>query len=222
MSGRDGDRVRAHRPVGVHVVDGRRDGLASSERIDDGPAERGVVVGVLVEGLGSTAPGDALSLRPVEAVDRDAQHVARAVHRADHLGELVGEHGLAGAVEAVDGHGDPLTRPERDDAVREVAQDGIPDRRASPRELGRGTSPAPLVEVTGVRTSADGDAGGPGRLVVDRLAHLLGEAHGLLDERLDDLRLGHGLDDLALDEDLALAVAGGDAEVGLAGLARDR
>ena len=33
-------------------------------------------------------------------------------------------------------------------------------------------------------------------------------------------RLGHGLDDLALDEDLALAVAGGDAEVGLAGLAR--
>ncbi len=36
----------------------------------------------------------------------------------------------------------------------------------------------------------------------------------------DDLRLGHGLDDLALDEDLALAVAGGDAQVGLAGLAR--
>src|SRR6478672_4882062 len=73
---------------------------------------------------------------------------------------------------------------------------------------------------TGVRTSADADAGGPGGLVVDRLAHLLGEAHGLLDEGLDDLRLGHGLDDLALDEDLALAVAGGHAEVGLAGLAR--
>jgi hypothetical protein len=32
--------------------------------------------------------------------------------------------------------------------------------------------------------------------------------------------LGHRLDDLALDEDLALAVAGGDSEVGLAGLAR--
>src|SRR6476661_4755603 len=46
---------------------------------------------------------------------------------------------------------------------------------------------------TGGRTSADGDAGGPGGLVVDRLAHLLGEAHGLLDEGLDDLRLGHGL-----------------------------
>src|SRR6476661_4517907 len=73
---------------------------------------------------------------------------------------------------------------------------------------------------TGGRTSADGDAGGPGGLVVDRLAHLLGEAHGLLDEGLDDPRLGHGLDDLALDEDLALAVAGGHAEVGLAGLAR--
>src|SRR6516165_5744167 len=34
--------------------------------------------------------------------------------------------------------------------------------------------------------------------------HRLGDAHGLVDERLDDLRLGHGLDDLALDEDLAL------------------
>jgi hypothetical protein len=45
---------------------------------------------------------------------------------------------------------------------------------------------------------------------------LLGEAQRLLDERLDDLRLGDGLDDLALDEDLALAVAGRDAEVGLA------
>ena len=33
-------------------------------------------------------------------------------------------------------------------------------------------------------------------------------------------RLGHGLDDLALDEDLPLAVAGGDAEVSLARLAR--
>ena len=50
--------------------------------------------------------------------------------------------------------------------------------------------------------------------------HALGDPHGLLDQGLDDLRLGHGLDHLALDEDLALAVAGRDAEVGLAGLAR--
>ena len=58
---------------------------------------------------------------------------------------------------------------------------------------------------------------------VDALVlHGLGDPHGLLDERLDDLRLGHGLDHLALDEDLALAVAGGDAEVGLARLARVR
>jgi hypothetical protein len=55
-------------------------------------------------------------------------------------------------------------------------------------------------------------------------AHLLGDPHvhrlfdGLL-ERSPRSGLGHGLDDLALDEDLALAVAGGDAEVGLAGLA---
>src|SRR6478609_2702141 len=73
---------------------------------------------------------------------------------------------------------------------------------------------------TGVPTSADADAGGSGRVLVHGLAHLLGEAHGLLDEGLDDLRLGHGLDDLALDEDLALAVARRDAEVGLTGLPR--
>src|SRR5690606_20137187 len=52
---------------------------------------------------------------------------------------------------------------------------------------------------------------------VDRL-HAFGDAHGLLDQGLHDLRLGHRLDHLALDEDLALAVAGRDAEVGLAGL----
>src|SRR5690606_32814009 len=51
-------------------------------------------------------------------------------------------------------------------------------------------------------------------------AHLLGDPVGLGDERLDDLVLRYGLEDLTLDEDLALAVARGDAEVGLAGLAR--
>src|SRR3954464_12193302 len=62
--------------------------------------------------------------------------------------------------------------------------------------------------------SADADDGRSGRQ-----AHLLGDTHGLFDEGLDDLRLGDGLDDLALHEDLALPVAGGHAEVGLAGLA---
>src|SRR6478735_4345776 len=95
-----------------------------------------------------------------------------------------------------------------------------PGRSATTRSARSRRTAYLTVAGTGVRTSADADAGGPGRLVVDGLAHLLGEAHGLLDERLDDLRLGHGLDDLALDEDLALAVAGGDAEIGLAGLAR--
>src|SRR6476619_4192919 len=93
-----------------------------------------------------------------------------------------------------------------------------PGRSARTRDARSRRTAYLTVAVTGVRTSADADAGGPGRLVVDGLAHLLGEAHGLLDERLDDLRLGHGLDDLALDEDLALAVAGGDPEIGLTGL----
>src|SRR6478672_5011242 len=47
-------------------------------------------------------------------------------------------------------------------------------------------------------------------------AHLLGHAQRLLDERLDDLRLRDGLDDLAAHEDLALAVARRHAEIGLA------
>ena len=46
------------------------------------------------------------------------------------------------------------------------------------------------------------------------------DPHGLVDQRLDDLRLGHRLDDLALDEDLALPVARCHAEVGFASLAR--
>src|SRR4051812_10577143 len=87
-------------------------------------------------------------------------------------------------------------------------------RSARPRR-----TPKRSLERTGARTSADGDAGGARRLLVDRLTHLVGEAHGLLDQGLDDLRLGDGLDDLAPDEDLALAVAGRDAEVGLARLA---
>ena len=53
-----------------------------------------------------------------------------------------------------------------------------------------------------------------------RRAHFFGEPQRLFDQGLDDERLGHGLDDLALDEDLSLAVAGGDAEVGLARLPR--
>src|SRR3954452_4481687 len=50
--------------------------------------------------------------------------------------------------------------------------------------------------------------------------HAFGEPHRLLDQRLDDLRLGHGLDDLAAHEDLALPVAGRHAEIGLARLTR--
>src|SRR6478735_5432837 len=95
-----------------------------------------------------------------------------------------------------------------------------PGRSATTRSARSRRTAYRSVERTGARTSADGDARGPGRLLVDRLAHLLGETHRLLDERLDDLRLGDGLDDLALDEDLALAVAGRDPEVGLAGLPR--
>src|SRR3954465_9332981 len=50
--------------------------------------------------------------------------------------------------------------------------------------------------------------------------HLGGEAVGLFDQGGGDLALGDGLDDLALDEDLALAVAGCHTQVGLAGLPR--
>src|SRR3954466_34710 len=52
-----------------------------------------------------------------------------------------------------------------------------------------------------------------------RLGALFGQTHCLFHERLDDLGFGHGLDDFATHEDLALAVAGRHAEVGLARLA---
>src|ERR1019366_4002826 len=73
----------------------------------------------------------------------------------------------------------------------------------------------------GAQESADGD-NGPRRLpiVVDRFTHLLGDPHGLLNEGLDDLGLWHRLDDLALDEDLTLAVARGDTKVRLTSLTR--
>src|SRR6185312_6099973 len=45
--------------------------------------------------------------------------------------------------------------------------------------------------------------------------HLFGDSHGFFNECFNDLVLGDGLDDLAPDEDLALAVAGCDAKVGL-------
>src|SRR5262245_6179245 len=48
------------------------------------------------------------------------------------------------------------------------------------------------------------------------VATLLSDSHGLFDQRLDDLRLRHGLDHLTLDEDLPLAITGRDAEVRLA------
>ena len=48
----------------------------------------------------------------------------------------------------------------------------------------------------------------------------LGDELGPLDEGVDHLVLGHDRDDLALDEQVAPLAAGGDAEVGLAGLAR--
>src|SRR5215207_2044536 len=67
------------------------------------------------------------------------------------------------------------------------------------------------------RGSADGDGWFAG---FGGFAHFFGDAEGFFDQGFDDLGLRDGLDDLALDEDLALAVAGGDAEVGLAGLAR--
>src|SRR2546428_10356961 len=68
---------------------------------------------------------------------------------------------------------------------------------------------------TGWCSSADGDGGFAGFCGF----HLVGDAHRLFDEGFHDGGLGDGFDDLALDEDLALSVAGGNAEVGFPGLA---
>src|SRR6202021_969792 len=81
------------------------------------------------------------------------------------------------------------------------------------------------VVVTDVMLPADAHAplaGGVGavRLLRAALSGLLGQSHRLFDQGLHDLRLRHGRDDLALDEDLALAVPRGHPEVRLARLAR--
>lgn len=44
----------------------------------------------------------------------------------DQLGDLVGQHGLAGTVDPIDGDRDALLREERDDAVGESEHSGIP------------------------------------------------------------------------------------------------
>src|SRR3978361_2324969 len=47
-----------------------------------------------------------------------------------------------------------------------------------------------------------------------------GDSHRLFDQRFDDLVFRHGLDDFALDENLALAVTRRDAQVGFARFTR--
>lgn len=59
----------------------------------------------------------------METVDRHAQHVALT---RDDGGQLVGDHRLAGAVDAIDRHGRTSIRPKRDDAIGEGAHSGIP------------------------------------------------------------------------------------------------
>src|SRR6478672_10354062 len=82
---------------------------------------------------------------------------------------------------------------------------GSAPRRRTPCARGRGTSPrsppgardrARRSTAQRVARSRDRDAG---LGAVDRL-HALRDAHGLLDQGLDDLRLRNGLDDLTLDE----------------------
>src|SRR4051812_47789638 len=116
-------------------------------------------------------------------------------------------------------HGSRPTASTR--AATNVSTTGSRDSTASTSSRSRPstTRTAPVLSTgrasTQDRTLGDRDRGAARRPVV-----LLGEPHGLLDQRLHDLALRHRLDDLALDEDLALAVAGGDTEVGLTGFAR--
>src|SRR5690606_5591569 len=70
------------------------------------------------------------------------------------------------------------------------------------------------------RAAADGLSRDDDRLAEGGVRHLGREAVRLLEQGRHDVGLRHGLDDLALDENLALAVARRDAEVCLARLAR--
>ena len=64
--------------------------------------------------------------------------------------------------------------------------------------------------LTRVLTSGDRDLNGPGGV------HLVGHLVGLLNEELNDLAFRNGTDDLAMLEDLALAIAGGNTQVSFA------
>src|SRR5690606_27267515 len=88
------------------------------------------------------------------------------------------------------------------------------------------------VDVTAVGSAASGwcldsrerdhrlvGAGTLVRLVVDAVAAILDDGVDLPGQLLEHVLLEHGLDDLALAEDHALAVAGGDADVGVTRLA---
>src|SRR4051812_29753578 len=107
------------------------------------------------------------------------------------------------------------------DSTRPAMTQAATGSRASSR-LTAGSSASSRTRAVGVpstagRGSGEGD---DGRARGDAVLGLLaGDPQCLLDQGLDDLRLGDGLDHLAPDEDLPLAVARGDPEVGLAGLA---
>src|SRR6478735_6101467 len=87
---------------------------------------------------------------------------------------------------------EPVTSPPAKDTIVEVATEGV------------------------TRSDRDDLSGAERRL----RSHLGRDAVGLFDQSGDDVGLGHGLDDLALHEDLPLAVAGRDTEVRLTGLTR--
>src|SRR5580704_2071749 len=112
-------------------------------------------------------------------------------------------------------------RPARSSTPRAWCPARYPGSRPEALALGSRRVEAPEVEA-GEPEGRRRSVGRDDRLAFGSLGDgaLLGEAHSLLDQRLHDPGFGHGGDHLAADEDLALAVARGDAEVGLAGLAR--
>jgi hypothetical protein len=90
-------------------------------------------------------------------------------------------------------------------------------RRSPPRARAPRTGGRRLVGIAHGRSVPAGQAT-TGRSLAPLRADLLGHLGGVVDQGLDDVLLADGRDLHALLDDVALAVAGGDPEVGLAGL----
>jgi hypothetical protein len=102
---------------------------AGAERMKQRPAQNVEIERVVVVARGRiSAPPVALPPRPVEAVDRGADHMPTSP--TQHPGQLVCERRLPGRVDTVDRDADGMRRPARLHDVRKPLEESLPRHAA--------------------------------------------------------------------------------------------